>query len=88
MLQIVSPKFTTTKELKNLSMTISHYVDSVSIQLRGKDGYLKYHKSYNSYNESAIDEIKEFIKMYDDQIETNQIADATKLYFELINQNW
>lgn len=40
MIQIVEPTFRTYKELKNLDLTICHYVDSVSVQLNSKEtGY-------------------------------------------------
>jgi len=88
MFQVINPKFKTLKELKNLTIEISHYTDSVSVVICGKDKYVKYHKSYNNYDSEAIAEIKEFIKKYDDEVETKAIEGVTKLYFDLINYNW
>jgi len=87
MIQIVDPTFETKKDLKNLSMAIRHYVDSVSIQLNDKSsGSMVYHKSYNDYDETAIKETKSFIEMFDDEKESKSISGSTKLYFELINK--
>ena len=88
-MQVVEPTFETQKELKNLTLTISHYVDSVSIQLNDKKtGYMVYHKSYSEYDENAIKETKSFIKLFDDEKESKSVFGSTKLYFEFINYNW
>ncbi len=89
MFQVINPTFKTEKDLKNLSLTICHYVDSVTIQINDKStGYMVYHKSYSDYDENAITETKEFIKTFDDEKETKEISETTKLYFKLINCNW
>ena len=89
MLQVVKPTFTSFKELKNLDLTICHYVDHVSIQLNSKEtGYMVFHKSYTDYDANAIEEIRTFVKLFDDEKETKAISGTTKLYFELINYNW
>jgi hypothetical protein len=89
MIQIVDPTFETKRELKNLTLTISHYVDSVSIQLNDKKtGYMVYHKSYSEYDENAIKETKVFINLFDDEKESKSVSGSTKLYFEFINYNW
>jgi len=88
-MQVVEPTFETQKELKNLTLTISHYVDSVSIQLNDKKtGYMVYHKSYSEYDENAIKETKVFINLFDDEKESKSVSGSTKLYFEFINYNW
>ncbi len=89
MIQVVEPTFRTHKELKNLDLTISHYVDNVSVQLNSKEtGYMVFHKSYTDYDANAIKEIRTFIKLFDDEKETKSVSGSTKLYFELINYNW
>jgi len=88
-MQVIEPTFKTYKELNNLNLTISHYVDSVSVQLNSKEtGWMVYHKSYNNYDSTAISEIKEFIRIFDDELESKSVSGSTKLYFELINYNW
>ena len=87
MIQIVDPTFETKKDLKNLTLTICHYVDSVSVYLNDKStGYMVYHKSYFDYDENAVKETKSFIEMFDDEKESKSISGSTKLYFELINK--
>ena len=89
MIQVVEPTFRTHKELKNLDLTISHYVDNVSVQLNSKEtGYMVFHKSYTDYDANAIKEIRTFVKLFDDEKETKSVSGSTKLYFELINYNW
>jgi hypothetical protein len=89
MMQVVEPTFITQKELRNLTITISHYVDSVSIQVNDKStGYMVYHKSYKDYDENAIKETRAFIEMFENEKENKSISGSTKLYFELINYNW
>jgi hypothetical protein len=89
MLQVVEPTFRTQKELKNLDLTICHYVDQVSVQLNSKEtGYVVFHKSYTDYDANAIKEIRTFIELFDGEKETKSVSGTTKLYFELINYNW
>ena len=89
MFQVVEPTFKTYKELKNLDLTICHYVDSVQVQLNSKEtGYVVFHKSFSDYDSNAIKEIEAFIKLFDDEKETKLVSGTTKLYFELINYNW
>jgi len=89
MIQVVEPTFRAFKRLKNLDLTICHYVDHVSIQLNSKEtGYMVFHKSYTDYDANAVEEIRTFVKLFDDEKETKAISGATKLYFELINYNW
>jgi len=89
MFQVVDPTFRTYKELKNLDLTICHYVDSVQVQLNSKEtGYVVFHKSFSDYDSNAIKEIEAFIKLFDDEKETKLVSGTTKLYFELINYNW
>ena len=92
-MQVINPTFEYTKELKYLDLTIRHYVDSVSVLLNekakpGQFGTMVFSKSYDTYDESAISEIKEFIKIYNDEKEGKEISGSTKLYFELIKENW
>ena len=88
-MQVVEPTFRTKKDLKNLTLTICHYVDSVSVYLNDKStGHMIFSKFYNDYDENAIKEIRAFIENFDDEKETKQISGSTKLYFELINYNW
>lgn len=89
MFQVVDPTFRTYKELKNLDLTICHYVDSVQVQLNSKEtGYVVFHKSFSDYDSNAIKEIEAFIKLFDDEKEPKLVSGTTKLYFELINYNW
>lgn len=89
MFQVIDPIFLTKKELKNLNLTVSYYGDSTSVQLTDKQSaYLKYHKSYSEYDSEAINELKAFVKLYDDEIESKKISETTKLYFEIIKENW
>ncbi len=89
MMQIIEPTFKTEKDLKNLILHIKHYVDSVSVTLNSKEtGYMVFHKWYKDYDESAVKEIKSFIEVFDDELESKSVKGSTKLYFELINYNW
>lgn len=89
MMQIVEPTFKTEKDLKHLILKIYHYVDSISVTLNSKKtGYMVFHKSYNDYDEGAIKEIKSFIEVFEDELESKSVKGSTKLYFELINYNW
>jgi len=89
MFQVVEPTFKTYKELKNLHLTICHYGDSVQVQLNSKEtGYMVFHKSFSDYDANAIQEIRTFVELFDDEKETKAVSGTTKLYFELINYNW
>lgn len=97
---IVEPRFETEKELKNLIMGIKLYDDSVFIILYEKwnkawndreekpRGYVVFSKSYNSYDENALKEIRTFIDAYDLEIQGKRESDVEKLYFTFINHNW
>lgn len=89
MIQVVEPTLKTYKKLKNLDLHISHYVDNVSVQLNSTEtGYVVFHKSFSDYDSNAIEEIRIFIELFDDEKETKAVSGTTKLYFELINYNW
>lgn len=89
MLQVVEPTFKFSKELENLKITISHYVDHVSVILNDRvNGNMVFHKNFFEYDAGAKEEILTFIKLFDDEIENKSISGSTKLYFELTNYNW
>ena len=89
MMQIVEPTFRSFKKLKNLNITISHYVDHVSIQLNDNtNDNMVFYKSFSDYGVNVIKEIRTFIELFDDEKETKAVSGTTKLYFELINYNW
>jgi hypothetical protein len=89
MLQVVKPTFKSFKELKNLNITISHYVDHVSVYLNDRgNGHMVFNRNFSEYDAGAKEEILTFIKLFDDEIENKSISGSTKLYFELTNYNW
>lgn len=89
MLQVVEPTFKFSKELENLKITISHYVDHVSVILNDRvNGNMVFHKNFSEYDAGAKEEILTFINLFNDEIENKSISGSTKLYFELVNINW